>query len=275
MKNHTTIYRVLFGSFCVGLCSAPAVASGDLATDGARLTLNQPEEVALEEPASADRWLLSGWTGSFEFGLTGASGNNDRFNVRAMAAASRESDSSADQVTLLYTYAKDEGTQTENRLDATARHDWKFADSPWRVYLGASYEYDEFQDWDHRLSVGPGVGYQAIDDDRTNLLLRAGVVATREFGGSDDSWTPELNLGLDLAHQLTERQSLTARFDFYPSIDELSQYRFEADAAWKIDIDPEANLFLKIGVEDRYDSTPGPSKKRNDISYYATVGWSF
>ena len=275
MHENTTTNRVLFGICTFAMVTPLSSAGDDLASEGARLRLSQPEETAVEEPAGPGRTLLPGWTGSFELGLTGASGNNDRFNLRAAAGLSRETDATADQIALTYSYAKDEGAQTENRLDATGRHDWKFADSPWRIYIGASYEYDEFQDWDHRLSLGPGVGYQAIKDDRTDLLLRLGAVATREFGGSDDSWTPELDLGLDLAHRLTERQSLTVTLDLYPAIDEFGPYRFEGDAAWQIDIDPEANLFLKIGLEDRYDSDPGPDRKRNDLTYYATVGWAF
>ncbi len=274
MKTNTTVYRTLFGMGCLVLASLPALAGSDLATEGARVNF-QPDEPTIEDAVSADNWFLSGWEGSFEFGLTGASGNNSRFNLRAAASASRENETSADTISLIYSYAKDESTQTENRFEANARHDWKFRDSPWRLYLGGRYEFDEFQDWDHRLTVGPGIGYQAIDNERTDLLLRAGIVATREFGGADDSWTPEANLGFDLAHQLTERQSLTASVDFYPALDEIGPYRFFSNAAWTIDIDPEANLFLKIGIEDRYDSNPGPDKKRNDITYFATVGWSF
>lgn len=275
MKHHTNTYRTLFGAGCLAFATMPVLAGNELANEGARVLLGQPEAATLDEPANADNWFLSGWEGSFELGLTGASGNNERFNFRAGAAASREDDKSADQVSLMYSYATDDGTQTENRFAAAARHDWKFADSPWRVYIGGTYEYDEFQDWDHRLSFGPGVGYQAIKNDRTDLLLRAGLVATKEFGGADNDWTPEADLGFDLEHKLTERQTLTVVFDLYPSLKNTGEFRFVGDAGWQIELDPEANLYLKLGVEDRYDSTPGPDKKKNDIAYYATIGWSF
>lgn len=227
---------------------------------------------AIEE--SSGGWL-HGWSGSVEFGLNGSSGNNENFNLRGAIGGDREDDRTADQFNLLYSYASDDGDQTENRFQADARHDWKFPDSKWRVYLGANYEYDEFKDWDHRLSVGPGVGYQAIDDDKTSLLLRAGILATREWGGEDNRWHPEADIGFDLTHQITERQSLEVNFDLYPSLDPTGPYRFVGKAGWKIDVDPEVNLFLRLGIEDRYDSDPGPDTKKNDIDYYATLGWSF
>ncbi len=274
MKRYTNKYRILFGAICLALITSPSLAAESLTSEGARVIF-QPEETTLEEPANADNWFLSGWEGSFELGLTGASGNNERFNFRARADASRENDKSADKLTLIYSYATDDGSETENRFAASARHDWKFADSPWRVTLGGTYEYDEFQDWDQRFSIGPGVGYQAIENDRTNLLLRAGLVATKEIGGSDTAWTPEADLGFDLDHKLTERQKLVVVFDLYPSLKNSGEFRLLSDIAWQIELDPETNLYLKLGVEDRYDSTPGPDKKKNDIAYYATIGWSF
>lgn len=280
--------RFVFGTVVIAMTAATGVAAGgefDLPTGGAsaRLAPSQPESA---DPAAAgdadpiaqpeDRWLLSGWAGSVEFGLTGASGNNDRFNLRFAAGATRESESSADQFSLTYSYAKDEATQTENRFEAKGRHDWKLPnESRWRVYMGGIFEYDEFQDWDMRVSIGPGVGYQAIKDEKTNLLLRAGVVVTREIGGSDNAWTPEADLGFDLEHKLTERQTLTASGDFYPALDKFGPYRFAGNVAWTVLVDPEVNLFLKLGVEDRYDSDPGPDRKRNDMTYFATLGWAF
>lgn len=275
MTNQATLVCILLGAGCPALLAGPSTGGGDLSTEGARVNLSQPEaEAADAVPQDSGGWL-SGWSGSVELGLTGASGNNENFSFRTAANAGREDDRSADKIGIAYTYSSDDGNQTQNRFTADARHDWKFTDSKWRVYFGGNYEFDEFQDWDHRVSLGPGVGYQAIESEKTSLLLRAAALGTREFGGSDDRWHPEADLGFDLLHQLTERQSLEVNFDLYPSLDPFGPYRFEGDAAWRIELDPEASLFLRIGVEDRYDSSPGLGKKRNDVNYYATIGWAF
>lgn len=260
--------------------AAPAATATESDTDLTRaeraILGEQPEQDApTEEQLATDDSFWSGWEGSVEAGLTGASGNNERFNIRASIEGKRETDLHLDKVSFTYSYAEDDAEQTENRFEAKYRHDWKLPDSKWRIYARASYEYDEFQDWDHRVTIGPGVGYEAIDNEKTQLLLRAGVQATKEIGGEENKWTPEGVLGFDYAHQLTERQSIEASFDFYPALDDFGPYRFEGEAAWKIEVDPESNLFLRVGLEDRYDSSPGPDKKRNDITYFATLGWSF
>jgi hypothetical protein len=48
-----------------------------------------------------------------------------------------------------------------------------------------------------------------------------------------------------------------------------------AKAGWEIVVDPEVNMTLKLGVEDRYNDNPGPDRKKNDIEYFALLAWSF
>ncbi len=266
---------LMASSLCASLTSAAETDShiSQLAAVEQVILGQSDEDTSSLEPGQS--WML-GWKGSVELGVNGASGNNDRFNIRGGVGAERDSDKYFDKLSMTYTYAKDESSTTQNRFEANLRHDWKLPDgSPWRVFVVGSYEYDDFQDWNQRISIGPGVGYQAIKNDRTDLLLRAGVVATKEIGGSENKWIPELDLGFDLEHKLTERQKLTVNYDFYPSLDKLTDYRMVGKVGWQIDVDPETNMFLKLGLEDRYDSTPGPDTKKNDLYYFATLGWGF
>jgi len=263
------------------MLSLPAWAAsgkGMETADAERIILGQPEDTNADQSELLDRrnsWLL-GWKGSVELGMNGASGNNNRFNLRAGLDAERDSEKYFDKLSLTYTYAQDESVKTQNWFRAEGRHDWKFDDgNPWRVFITGIYEYDDFQDWNQRITIGPGVGYQAIKTDRTDLLLRAGIVGTKEFGGSNNAWTPEADLGFDLEHKLTERQTLSVNYDLYPSLKDAGPFRMTTNVGWQIDIDPETNMFLKLGIEDRYDSRPGPEKNRNDLNYFATIGWSF
>ena len=44
------------------------------------------------------------------------------------------------------------------------------------------------------------------------------------------------------------------------------------DAGWEVLLSQAANLSLKIGVVDRYDSTPN-GRERNDLNYTALLLW--
>lgn len=213
------------------------------------------------------------WSGSASLGLHGASGNTERLSLRGDLALSRDTARFETDFTAIYSYATEEGNESANRFDAKLRNDWLVEDSPWRYYARARYEFDEFQDWRHRVSGGPGIGYLWSKTERLYFMTRAGVDATREFGGEDDTTTLEGVLGFDLQYQFGESQRLVWVLDFLPDVSDFGPYRFETSAALEIDIDRANGLLLKIGIEDRYDSTPGFDKKRNDFVYFITLGW--
>lgn len=229
--------------------------------------------VAVDEgPAS----FWDGWTGGFELGLNGSSGNTERLSFRVGASAGRITDELDTKASVIFSYAKDESDVTDNMFVGNLRNDWLFSDdSPWRIFANGTFEFDEFQDWDVRLSGSGGPGYEFYDDDKTFLLGRIGVGLTREIGGSENAIIPEGVLGIDFKRQLTERQKVTATVDYLPELSDLGPYRVNSEAAWEMLVDPEVNMSLKIGITDRYDSSPGLGFNRNDLDYFAMLVWSF
>lgn len=255
---------------CVMAVLAAGVAFGQ---EGAPEASETPAELKVEgtDPGS----FFSGWKGGVELGLNGSTGNTDNTNLRAGVKGERKTDLMVTTASMLYTWAQEDNENTKNRFEAGARNDWILAkDSPWRYYLAGTYEYDQFQDWNQRVTATNGIGYAFIQNEKTLLLGRAGVGAYKEFGGSDNRIHPEGNLGLDLEYKISERQKLTFSADYYPDFLEITNYRATAKGAWELLIDEASNLSLKVGFEDRYDPTPN-GNKRNDLDYFAMVVWSF
>lgn len=230
------------------------------------------DQKAAEQPAS---WT-EGWTGSVELGLNGSDGNTETFNFRGGITGERITLDYETRAGFVYSYTRNDGTDTENRANAFIRNDWLLAeDSKWRIFALGDATFDDFQDWDYRVSAFGGVGYEFIDTDKTFLLGRVGLGVTREIGGSENAFIPEGVLGADFTHKLTERQKVYANVDFYPALDDFGPYRLVSRAGWEILVDPETSMSLKLGVEDRYDSDPGDGFKRNDLDYFALLVWSF
>lgn len=229
--------------------------------------------VAVEE--AQPKSFLEGWKGSIEAGLNGSTGNTERFNFRAGISGDRETDAMRTKASAIYTYANEDGDQTESRVFANLRNDWIINDSPWFLWALGSFEFDEFQDWDMRLTGAVGGGYEFIKNDKTTLLGRLGIGASREIGGSDNTIRPEAVIGGDFTHNFTDRQRFTATADLFPDLSEVGEFRFIGTAAYEILIDPDNGLSLKLGVADRYDSTPGAGQKRNDLDYFLLLVWSF
>jgi hypothetical protein len=217
------------------------------------------------------------WTGGGEIGLNGATGNTELFNLRIGLNGRRKSGNNVLESDFLYTLTQTGSVTTQQQALFNARDEVLFAGTPWSAFASTNIEYDELRAFKFRVGVYGGVGYSLIDDGRTNWRVRAGAGIVREFGrsGVADRWVPEAVFGTDFTRALDDRQSLVANLDYYPRIDDWGQYRVRARVAYQILLDPNSNLMLRIGVQDRFDSAAGAGINRNDLNYFASLGWTF
>lgn len=218
------------------------------------------------------------WEGSVELGLNGSEGNSETLNLRAGARGKRNGPFTT--FTVDVNYKRDSKrdnngwAETANRLFFDWRNEWLLEDSPWSLFVHGTVEFDEFQAFDARVTLDSGVGYEFVKTDATSLVGRFGAGFSREVGGPDDRWVPEALFGLDYKHSFTKRQSLTASTEYFPDWTNFGDFRLNSKVHWKIDIDDESNLSLKVGIIDRYDSTPHGAEP-NDLDYSVMLLWSF
>lgn len=214
------------------------------------------------------------WSGSVDVGLNGSEGNTQLFNFRMNTQAKRATPFS--ELTLKSNYVKTatNSNETANRLFFDGRWERLSQTSPWTFYVHGTTEYDEFQLWDVRISGDTGLGYRFLKNDFTTLTGRVGPGASREFGGPNDSWVPELVFNLQAEHAIGKRHKLTLQVDYFPDPSQWSTYRLNSQASWAIVLDEVRNLSLKLSAIDRYSSNSGTAKP-NDLDYAATLLWSF
>lgn len=257
--------------------AAPAVVEAQPAE-----ATSQPQGAAAEappvDPGPPDESELSfwdGWKRSVLVGVSGSEGNTEKLNLRVGLGAKRTTTAMETSINFGYNYEEDDGEETDNSGELALRNDWFFKDSPWGFFAMGKIEYDEFQEWDWRFSGFVGPSYAFIKNDRTLLRGRVGVGGSYEVGGDDEGFTPEALLGLDFEHKISERQSVFANVDYIPSLDDFPAYRIDGKAGWSVLVDPATNMSLKLGVADKYDSTPGDGFKRNDLDYFLALSWDF
>lgn len=215
------------------------------------------------------------WKGSVEAGLNGASGNTDLFNLRLGLNADRSVERNLFHTDFLYTLGNQQNQTIQNVAILNARDEILFAGSPWTLFGSTNIEYDELRSYRFRIGIYAGAGYIVVNDDITLFKLRAGAGAVREIGGPADRWVPEMVFGYDLKHKFSDRQSIVSTLDYYPRIDNFAQFRVRARAAYEIVVDPTTGTAIRLGMQSRYDSDPGPGFKRNDLNYFATFARSF
>lgn len=219
-------------------------------------------------------WIGPYWDGSVELGLNGQNGNSNSESLRVGFDLSRETPRTNWDVDLNYNKAKTEEVETQNNAYFLSSWDFKLNNPRWTAFTKLGLEYDEFKDFDLRLFLNGGLGYYFVQTPTTTLRGRFGSGVSREFGGLDEEWKPEAVFGLDLEHQLSKRQKLKIINDYYPNWTDFADYRLVTDASWQLVLDAAANLSLKVGVLNRYDSTPN-GLKPNDLNYSVLLLWAF
>lgn len=218
--------------------------------------------------------VINPWTGAMEFGLNGAQGNSQNFNLRYALGAKRKTDDNIFTFDSIYNVASQDDIKTQNRWFTIARNEWYFKGTPWGVFVDGSFEYDEFRAFDYRVATHGGVTYKFIDNSQTLLKGRAGAGTSREFGGPNDEWLPELIFGMDVEHKFNECTKVFATGDYIPKVTDFKDYRLQIQAGFETMLSKEYNLALKFGIQELYDSTP-EGRKPSDLNYFACLIWKF
>ncbi|MEO9591809.1 DUF481 domain-containing protein [Rhodopirellula bahusiensis] len=219
-------------------------------------------------------WMTNGWTNHAEFGLDGSSGNSDTLALQTGLEMKRKTDRYTLALDFDYRQASANDVTTEENGRFNLDYDRLINDSNWSLFGKFGMEFDEFKAFDLRLNLNAGVGYYWIRNDDTNLVTRFGAGASKEIGAPDDSWIPEAVFGIEADHQLTSRQKVKAKLDFFPAWDDFSDYRLVTDLAWETLLSDSDNFSLRLSVTDRYDSTPQGALK-NDFYYSALLLYKF
>lgn len=252
---------------------APARADGVPAA-GPQSKTQDPLPEAADEPGF---FAWKSWKKSLTFGLNGSNGNSDYVSGNAKLTLDRAVPEMKTHLDAVYRNARRDEENTENRLRINLQNDWMpKAWDKWRVWAKGTYEYDEFQNWDHRVSAHAGLGYDFVKLPETTLVWRGGLGGTQAFNGSNDDFRPEALLtGLDYVHQIKDNQRVAAGTELFFDISDTREYRINTGVDWEITLDKESGLILRTGVDHRYDSNPGGTAESSDLDYSMSLGWRF
>ena len=226
-----------------------------------------PEPVVEEEPEAV-------WNSRIEIGINGSQGNAERLNGQLAFRTTRVTEGTRLAFDTTWRVNTAEGERVANRLTLNARNDWDLPDSDWTLFLQGGSEFDEFREFDARVSAGAGFNYRFFDTEDTKFSARIGAGFSRDIGGLEENAVPELITGFDLSHRLTERQRFVASGELFPDLDETGEFRSVLSARWEYKLDAATDLSLAIGLEHRYD-TQTVNDSRTDIDYFVRLVLGF
>lgn len=236
---------------------------------------------AAEEPESP-------WSGVIDVSLTGNRGTNQNTNFRANLNVRKDDKVTVDAYELTWITQSSEvnvaapgaperlGTRkSADRQVGRARREWYVDDTKWRPFGQAIVEVDEFKDYDKRVSLAAGAVYPVIEEEKTTWDVRGGAGASREFGGADESWTPELLFGTDYIVEVFDLNTFGLIWDIFPSLEEQGEYRMITQAKWDVAPAEDSPWRFNVGVQQYYDSDPEAGSRKTDVIYFIGTGRTF
>jgi putative salt-induced outer membrane protein YdiY len=212
--------------------------------------------------------------GSVELGLNGQTGNSDTFTSRFAANVRHKTTELVQAVQLTTIQRQADGKRVGDTTLLDGRLDYLMPKTPWNRFAHGLIEYDKFRAFRTRISADAGYGYEFIQTDPKTLIGRFGLSTSREVGGPDDRFKPELLLGVDYKRAFSNNSKITFISTYYPNVTDFNDFRMNSQAACEFLLSKELGLSLKSSAIHRYDSTPF-NKKPGDLDYSTMFMWSF
>jgi putative salt-induced outer membrane protein YdiY len=229
---------------------------------------NDPrEETELDPFRAAWRYYAS-------IAFAGEFSTSDEVSIRAAAGATYETKPFQMRFDGEYYFRTLDGATTDNNLLINGIQEWTLGETKWLFFAQEQYQYDEFQSWEHRVSLYGGPGYRLIQSDAMDLTLRGGFGATYEFGVDD--WRPQALFAEDFSWQFTKRQRISINSSIAPNVSDLSDYLLQGAVEYALAVgETKRGLALTLGLRDIYDSSPPEGSTHNDLRVYGGLRYDF
>ena len=245
---------------------------------------------AAEKKAEEAATPNDGWTTALNAGLTMTDGNSETMAANVGLATEGEKDglgsviagadfnygestvssTATDPATGESVVTETEETTVEN---AKAFVNVKKTLSPKTfAYVDGSVLYDDVALIDYRATLGPGLGFYLLKNDKRQLSLEAGpsYVWEKVDGASNDYLA--LRFAERYSCQATKTAKLVQSLEYLPEAEDFDNYLLTAEIG--VEAAMNDHLSLRVVLQDKYDSTPAAGAERNDLSLIAGLGFS-
>lgn len=238
-------------------------------------------EAAFEDagqPPTGETWwraLRRRWDSRLAVRFDGREANQTETNLRMDFETEKRREEDRWKLDLSYRLRDRTDDKARSQLASGLLHEAFFPATPWSLQNRARYEYDQFREWDYRVTADTSVGYQLLDSRALGLTGRFGGGVLGESYPTEDRYRPEGLLGMDAFLRFDGGQRITASVLYLPSLFDDEDYRLLTSAVWQMRISKADGLSLRIGVENEYESRPTDGGPLNDLRYYGALVFEF
>ena len=209
------------------------------------------------------------WERSLAMGFNLTDGNSDTLLGNAALRANREKGEDYFRFSLEGTYGETEDATTTQKGRGQAQVKRRL--NGHYVFADVDAQHDDPAGVDYRVIPATGLGRFLLDSEATRLSVELGAgYLWEEVDGRRDDY-PVLRAVERLAHTLSETANVWQSVEYVPRAEDPGDYLLMAEAGIVAAI--AARTFLRLVVQDRFDSTPGEGLEHNDLSVISSLAW--
>jgi len=228
--------------------------------------------------------LLQGWKGGVNAGFSLTAGNSQTTNLALGFLAARQTLNDKLSAYANSVYARSRivtaaplpttttTTTTANTAAGGARYDRNF-DAKLFGFGSADFFADALQSLNLRSSFSGGLGYHAIQSDRTTLDFLGGLNYTHESYVTLSRNRVAVIVGQELMHKLGTNTVLNQKLYFFPDLNSAGDFRATFDFASVTKLNK--HLGWQNSFSDIYVTNPPAGKRQNDIILTTGLNVSF
>jgi putative salt-induced outer membrane protein YdiY len=219
--------------------------------------------------------FLRGWSRRIDLGINGEQDDSPTSSLTFGSKFAYKDPWTRWRINGRYFYNVSDDDDDDNNATVDLRRDWLKPESHWFGTLGGRYQFDQFKDWEHRVTVFGGPGFHMVDTERHALNLVVGPAFTREFGSSNADEAESL-LALSYDWEISDRQSVGFVNQYFVQIaPKAGDWRNFSTLAWSLRLTEDPALSLNLDLQNEYESNPDPGDPNNDLKYSLTLGLDF
>jgi len=149
----------------------------------------------------------------------------------------------------------------------------KFSDA-FYWYVSEGVEIDKIINLEYRLTIGPGLGYSALKNDKFTLDFELGAVYIDQKYEDTDS---KDNVSGRIAEKFTWKISSTSNLWFHTealfNLEDSDDYRINAELG--IDVKINQNWMIRSTISDKYNNAVPKPTEKNDIVFMTSIVFKY
>jgi len=216
------------------------------------------------------------WEIHVEFAYVKTSGNTQTDTIASKFNADYELNNDRFYLKGETLYKKDNGKESANKVITDGRWERVIHDDLFG-FLNLRYEMDRFSGYEYRISGGPGIGYDIIEDENMNLKSLISFINYYDRLVDSDNKSESYSSGkLELYFDWDVKEDLKYRFDinYIVSLKDNQNYFLNGETGLEIKL----NSVLSMGISYKINyqnKPPDPDIKRTDTTLLTSVIFDF